>query len=105
VANVKTKLVTLEAQKDTLFAIFKLQSIKLQDYKVNLKNAMGCPRNSNEEIGKIGNFALALLQVTLNGGVISNITPIVKGGASNVWVESHDASNEISRVEACLQHA
>jgi hypothetical protein len=38
----------------------------------------------------------------LSMGVTSNITPIVKGGASNAWVESHDASNEISQVEACL---
>jgi predicted transport protein len=68
VANVKTKLVALEAQKDTLYTIVKLQYAKLQDYKVNLKDAMGCPRNSNEEIGKIGNSALTFLQGTFNGG-------------------------------------
>jgi predicted transport protein len=58
VANVKTKLVTLEVQKDTFFVVVKLQYVNLQDYKVNLKDAMGCPRNSNEEIGKIRDSAL-----------------------------------------------
>jgi hypothetical protein len=45
VANVKIELVTLEAQKDTLFGVIILQSTKFQDCKVNLKDAMGCPRN------------------------------------------------------------
>jgi hypothetical protein len=54
---------------------------------------MGCPRNSNEEIKKIRNSALTFLQGTLNvGGVTSNIAPILKGGASNAKVESHDAT-------------
>jgi predicted transport protein len=51
--NVKIELVTLEVQKNTLSVPVKLQCAKLQDYKVNLKDAMGCPRNNNEEIGKI----------------------------------------------------
>jgi hypothetical protein len=41
----------------------------------------------------------------LDGGVTGSIVPIVKGGTSNVKVEFHDAPNEISQVEACLQHA
>jgi hypothetical protein len=55
-------------QKDTFFAAVKLQFVKFQDYKVNLKDAMGCPRNSNEEIRKIGDSALTFLQGTLNWG-------------------------------------
>ncbi len=66
-ANVKTKLVTLEVQKDTFFAVVKLQYVNLQDYKVNLKDAMGCPGNNNEKIGKIGNSTLTFFQGTLNG--------------------------------------
>jgi hypothetical protein len=58
VANVKIELFTLEAQKDTLFGVIILQFAKFQDCKVNLKDAMGCPGNNNEEIGKIGDFTL-----------------------------------------------
>jgi len=65
VANVKIELVTLEAQKDTLFGVIILQSTKFQDCKVNLKDAMGCPRNNNEEIGKIGDFTLIYLHLSL----------------------------------------
>ncbi len=65
--NVKIKLVILEVQKNTLSVVVKLQCAKLQDYKVNLKDAMGCPRNSNEKIGKIGNSTLTFFQGTLNG--------------------------------------
>jgi hypothetical protein len=68
VANVKTKLVTFEVQKDTFFDAVELQSVKFQDYKVNLKDAMGCLRNNNEKIRKIGDFALTFLQITLNLG-------------------------------------
>ncbi len=58
----------MEVQKDTFFAVVKLQFVKSQDYKVNLKDAMGCPRNNNEDIRKIGDSALTFLQGTLNGG-------------------------------------
>ncbi len=90
-ANVKTKLVTLEAQK-THFLLQLYYNLQSSNYKVNSKNAMGFSRNNNEEIGKIRNSTLIFLQGALNGGVAGSIVPIVESGTSNVRVESQKSS-------------